>query len=136
MRDQDPVATVQAIYAAFGAGDLPALLARLHPDVEWEWADHPNPVPWLQPRRGRDQVPAFFEALGQVEMERFQPKHFAAFDGLVVVVLDATFRVKASGRRVVERDETHLWQVDADGLVTRFRHRVDTWQHAQALAST
>ena len=58
-----PIETVQQIYAAFGRGDVPAILAHLADDVEWEYATAPNPIPWLQPLRGRGQVPKFFEAL-------------------------------------------------------------------------
>ena len=57
------VETVQDIYAAFGRGDVPAILTRLADDVQWEYATAANPIPWLQPLTGRDQVPRFFEAL-------------------------------------------------------------------------
>ena len=32
-----PLQTVQAIYAAFGRGDIPALLEQLHADVNWRF---------------------------------------------------------------------------------------------------
>ena len=44
------VATVQKIYEAFGKGDVPAILAVLADDVEWEsWEDNSSVkagVPW------------------------------------------------------------------------------------------
>jgi hypothetical protein len=48
--------TVRDIYTAFGAGDVPAILSKLAPDVDWEYGQGPNRAPWLQPRRGRDAV--------------------------------------------------------------------------------
>jgi ketosteroid isomerase-like protein len=39
--------TVQDIYAAFGAGDIPAILAKLAPDVDWEYGQGLSQVPWL-----------------------------------------------------------------------------------------
>jgi len=48
------VAVIEAIYAAFGRGDIPAILAQLHGDVEWEYAQPSTDVPWFQPRRGRE----------------------------------------------------------------------------------
>jgi len=129
-----PIETVQLMYAAFGRGDVPAILSCLASDVEWEHDTFPNPVPWLQPLRGRDQVPKFFEALlSRVEMNVFEPRHFLADGKLVVDLIDVEFTVKATGKRVVEPDAVHIWRFDDQGLVKRFRHRVDAWQSVQAL---
>ena len=49
------VKTVQKIYAAFGAGDIPSILAKLDDNVDWEYAASTD-VPWLQHRSGRDAV--------------------------------------------------------------------------------
>jgi uncharacterized protein len=129
-----PIETVQQIYAAFGRGDLPAIFGLMADDVEWEYGTFPNPVPWLQPLSGRDQVPKFFEALlSRVEMNVFVPRHIVN-DGLfVIAVCDAEFTVRATGKRVVEHDEVHLWHLNDRGLVQRFRHRSDTWQQAMSL---
>ena len=51
---------------------------------------------------------------------------------LVVALIDVEYTVKATGRRVTEEDEVHIWSFDASGQVTRFRHRVDTYQHLLA----
>ncbi|GMU44397.1 MAG: nuclear transport factor 2 family protein [Xanthomonadales bacterium] len=129
------LARVHAIYAAFGSGNIPAILDRLSPDVDWEYGATPgNVVPWLQPRRGRDGAATFFSELARsLRIQRFAPKHFLADgDDLVVVVLDIEFVVLATGRRVVEEDEVHLWRFGADGLVCRFRHRADTALQAEA----
>jgi len=123
---------VRGIYDAFGRGDVPAILAQLADDVEWEYGVSSTTVPWLQPRRGRDAVPGFFELLvGAIEIHRFEPKQLLADGDLVVMIIDFEFTVRATGRRVVEEDEAHLWRF-ADGKVTRFRHRADT--HQQQLA--
>ena len=129
-----PVETVQHIYAAFGRGDIPAILACLAEDVEWEHDTFPNPVPWLQPLHGRDQVPRFFKVLAdQVEFHSFVPKEILAQGQTVVGLVDLECTVRATGKRVIERDEVHLWRFNAQGQVQRFRHRADTWQQAMAL---
>jgi ketosteroid isomerase-like protein len=129
-----PIETVQQIYAAFGRGDVPGILARLASDVQWEHDAFPNPVPWLQTLQGRDQVPRFFEALlSRVEMNVFSPKHFFGDARTVVDLVDVEFTVKATGKRVIEPDAVHIWRFNDQGLVQRFRHRVDTWQSAMAL---
>lgn len=124
--------TVRGIYEAFARGDVAAILEPLADDVEWEYGVNSTTVPWLQPRRGRDAVAGFFQAFGSaVEIHRFEPKELLEGDGLVVAIVDLEFTVRATGRRVVEEDEAHVWRF-ADGKVTRFRHRADT--HQQQLA--
>lgn len=132
----NPIETVQSIYAAFGRGDIPSILALLAEDVSWEYGTSPNPVPWLQPLSGRAQVPKFFDALfTHVEMNAFTPRHILADGAFVVSVVDAAFTVRATGKQVVEQDEVHLWAMNDQGRVARFRHRVDTWQHVKALTA-
>ncbi len=129
-----PIETVQHIYAAFGRGDVPAILDCLADDVEWEYGGSPNPVPWLQPLRGRQQVPRFFDTLAtQVEFHSFVPKQCLGDGKLVVGIVDLDATVRATGKRVFEVDEVHLFHFDERGRIARFRHRADTWQHATAL---
>ena len=128
-----PMETVQNIYAAFGRGDLPAILATLAEDIDWEHDTFPNDVPWMQPLKGRDQVPRFFQALAeQVTFNSFKPTRVIADGDLVIALCDVDYVVRATGKRVVEIDEVHLWRFNAQGRACRFRHRVDTLQIAQA----
>jgi hypothetical protein len=124
--------TVQEIYAAFGRGDVPAILAKLADTVEWEYAAGSSEIPWLQPRRGREGAEAFFASLGAIRIRRFVPTRFLDGGEVVVVLVDIEFTVTATGKSVAEEDEVHLWHFDAQGRVTRFRHRVDTLAHAEA----
>jgi ketosteroid isomerase-like protein len=127
------VATVQEMYAAFGRGDVAAILERLSESVEWEYGAGPSEVPWLQRRHGRDGAAEFFQSLAALEITKFAPKVFLEAPGLVVVLLDLEARVKATGRTFTEEDEVHIWHMDARGQVARFRHRVDTQRHLAAL---
>lgn len=127
------IARVQQIYEAFGKGDVPAILAALAEDVQWEYGGYPNDVPWLQPQRGRANVVKFFEALAGMRLTKFEPRGLYGDERTVVALIDVEFTVVATGKTVVESDEVHVWHFDADGRVARFRHRVDTWQHVQAL---
>lgn len=123
---------VRDMYAAFGRGDVPAILEHLAEDIEWEYGAAPNPVPWLQPRRGRAQVVEFFKALGDVEFQRFEPTTLLEGERLVVALVSLEATVKSTGRKVVEEDYAHVWRFDDRGRVVRFRHAGDTYQHAQA----
>jgi uncharacterized protein len=124
--------SVQQIYEAFGKGDIEGILGRLADNVEWEYGITSTDVPWLQPRRGRAQVAAFFEALGAMDIHTFQPKAIIESGHTVVALADFEATVKATGRRISEEDEVHVWHFDAAGKVSRFRHRADT--HQQWLA--
>lgn len=128
-----PIERVQSLYAAFGRGDVPAILAELADDVQWEYNAFPNPVPWLQPLQGRANVARFFEALGAIELTQFEPRHFFGQGNLVVDLIDVAYTVKATGKKAVEPETVHIWHFNPDGKVARFRHRADTWQAVQAI---
>lgn len=125
------VDVVGKIYEAFGRGDVPAILEHLADDVEWEYGLNSTDVPWLQPLRGRDEVPRFFEALSAMEFHRFEPKTFLEADNIVVVLVDLEATVRETGQRISEEDEVHIWRFEDDKAV-RFRHRADTHQHQVA----
>ncbi|MCL4187935.1 MAG: nuclear transport factor 2 family protein [Rhodobacteraceae bacterium] len=126
------IARVQAIYAAFGAGDIAAILAHLAEDVEWEHDWGIEPLPIFLPRRGRAEVPGFFEMLRGIEFLRFEVANLLEGGNQVAAVIRLEARVIATGRTV--RDlEIHLWTFGTDGLVTAFRHVADTRQFERAM---
>jgi ketosteroid isomerase-like protein len=127
--------TVQEIYAAFGRGDVPAILSKLSPDVDWEYGPASTTVPWLQHRRGREEVAGFFESLAGIEMHTFAPKEILEAGSVVVALIDVDFTVKSTGKRITEDDEIHVWRFDDAGKVVRFRHGADTHAHQLAFGS-
>ena len=126
------IETVQSIYAAFGRGDVEAILGRLSESVEWEYGTPSTDVPWLQPRTGRAGAAEFFGTLRALEFRRFDVKLVAESGSTVIALVDLEAVVTATGKTFVEEDEAHIWHFGADGMVSRFRHRVDT--HLQWLA--
>lgn len=126
--------TVKKIYEAFGRGDIPAILERLSPDVDWDYSQTSD-VPWLTHRRGRDGVAAFFQAAADLDFRVFAPKEIiGSEDGKIVVALvDVEATVKSSGGSFREEDEIHLFRFGPDGRIARFRHGVDTAKHLAAL---
>jgi uncharacterized protein len=125
---------VQEIYAAFGRGDVPAILDRLSEEVAWEsWSDNHAQragVPWLRPQTGRAGAAEFFAAIAGWEIRAFDVHRLLAADDAVVaeVSIDA---VTDAGAQVRD-EELHLWSFGSDGRVTRFRHYVDTAKHIAA----
>src|SRR3972149_5113264 len=64
------VDTVKEIYAAFGRGDVPAILDKLDDNVEWETETSAQGVPWLEPRRGKANIAGFFHAPAPLQIPR------------------------------------------------------------------
>jgi ketosteroid isomerase-like protein len=126
----DPIATVQTIYQAFGSGDVPAILALLHPDVEWEHDALDHSIPWLRPGRGRAHVAAFFGELSKLEFHLFAPESFLTDGRHVAVFVRHEVTNTATGKRFAGV-EIQYWTVE-DGRVTRMKHFVDTLQHREA----
>ena len=128
------VEAVKSVYAAFGRGDVPAILALLSEDVAWEhWADsfaHRAGVPWLEPRTGRDGVAEFFGIVGTFDIAEFTVRDIMGSETQVAaeIVIDAA--IPGGGR--YRDEELHLWSFDADGKICRMRHYVDTAKHIAA----
>jgi ketosteroid isomerase-like protein len=126
------VATVAAIYEAFGRGDIPAILDRLADDVDWEAGrteDHG--VPWLRPGTGKAHVASFFETLAPLEFKRFEPTSIIGDGDTVLAVIELEAHAPATGATIDDL-EVHVWTFDPDGSVRSLRHVVDTVQHSKA----
>ncbi len=125
--------TVQAIYEAFGRGDVDAVLSYCVDSPEWEYGGTSTSVPWLQHQIGKEGAAANMRAgASEIEIQKFQPKALLAGDDVVAALLDIEFIVKKTGKRVVEVDAVQLWRFNDAGQVTQFRQRVDTQQQQLA----
>jgi ketosteroid isomerase-like protein len=125
------VETVQAIYDAFGRGDVPAILDHLADDVQWDQDAPGYGVPIYEPGVGKEHARRFFEAVEGLEFSRFEPTNFLVGGDQVAVAINIEAKVKATGNEV-EALEIHLWTFGDDGKVSRFFHCID--RHAFVLA--
>ena len=124
----EPVTTVQRIYAAFGEGDMPGLLAQIHEDVHWSFevsAPGGELVPMFRSHRGHVGVQAYLAGVAQLEMLAFEPRQFIVDGRTVLVRLRIHIRHPETGKDV-DLDEIHLWEVGEDGRVVRYRPYSDT----------
>lgn len=121
------VETVKQIYAAFGRGDIPAILDKLDEKVEWDTEIDVPGVPWLQPRRGRGNVPGFFESLAPLQFTHFEPHTFFEDGNKVFALVHIEATVK--GKPYSIRNEGHYWTFGADGKVVSYQHVTDTATH-------
>lgn len=125
------VSLVQDLYAAFGRGDVPAILAQLAPDVEWEVVGRRDDYPTFGVRHGQDGVGEFFALLAEHEAySDFTPLSFHDAGDTVLVLGRAAYELKATGKRVAT-DWAHVFTL-RDGKVAGFREFYDTAQVAEA----
>jgi uncharacterized protein len=130
------LATVQGIYEAFGKGDVPAILDVLADDVQWEsWEENSAVkagVPWLQARRGRQEVVGFFETAGQMEITELSVLSMMEGGNQVAVEFVIEANLPTFGGGHYRDEEMHLWTFDDAGRVIRLRHYTDTAKHIAA----
>ena len=118
--------TIEAVYAAFGRGDVPFILERTSDHTAWDFSVRGSAVPWHAPVRSRAELPRFFQAMAEnLSIEAFEPRAFVSDGRNVVVKLRLAYQVKRSGRRVDE-EQVQWWTFDDAGRISGLRHYEDT----------
>ena len=108
MGGMTPTQFIQDVYAAFGRGDLPYILAACAEDVDWR-ALAPTGAPYCGHFKGRDGAKRFFEAfLSTMKLTKFEPRQFFESGGTVLPT-----------GRTTEYDWVHVFVVKA-GKVAAF----------------
>jgi len=67
-----------------------------------------------------------------LQVSKFEPKVFFETGNIVMVLVDEDITVTATGIRIYEEDQVHIWHFDDRGYVVRYRQRVDTHLHWSA----
>jgi len=88
MQEAQNTKVVQEAYAAFGRGDIQAILDRLTDDVIWKAVYGAAAyVPTSGERRGKAAVATFFQQVAKnVNFQTFEPKEFIATGDKVVAL--------------------------------------------------
>lgn len=125
---------IRNLYAAFGTGDVPTIVATLSPDIVWNEAEN-FPYADRNPYHGPDAIlEGVFARLGS-EWDGFgieNPEFLDAGDTIVVL---ARYHgsYKATGR-AMNPQAVHVWRV-AGGKVVAFQQYADTLAVAQAVGA-
>jgi ketosteroid isomerase-like protein len=125
----DNVSLMKGLYAAFGRGDIPSVLAAMSADIRWHQAESNPYMPSGEAWVGPDSVlNNLFMRLG-AEWDGFtvHPRSFYGMGGsVVVVVVEARYSgtYKSTGKSM-DVQACHVWDIK-DGKVTRFQQYVDT----------
>lgn len=114
------------LYAAFGRGDVPAVLGAMDPAIHWHEAEGnpymPSGEAWIGPDA---VVENLFVRLGE-DWDGFavHPASFHDAGDSVVVEGRYTGEHKGSGRSL-DTQFCHVWSLK-DGKITKFQQYVDT----------
>lgn len=112
---------VRELYAAFGRGDVPGLLAMLDEGIEWHT---PPNLPHGGDFHGREAVGSFFLGIGEHwESLDVDLDALVASGDRVVALVGARGRLSESGEEAAY-SAAHAWTI-ADGMPVRFDEYVN-----------
>jgi uncharacterized protein len=123
------------IYAAFGRGDIPTVLAGLHPEIEWREAEghpyKPDGAAWVGPQAVLEQL---FMRLGS-EWDGFTVTVGTLHDAGEHVVMEGRYTglFKPSGKRL-DAQMCHILRFQ-DGKLSSFQQYADTGQFQTVMAT-
>ena len=124
MNTQRNKEAVQEAYRLFQSGDIGSVIARCHDDAEWT-SPESDLVPSAGTFHGKSGIAEFFSRLdASVQAIHFEPKEFIAEGDKVVVLGQATWQIKPTGR-TFGSPWIHLFTM-RDGKVARFEAFTDT----------
>jgi len=130
---RDNLELIRGIYAAFDAGDIPGVLGRMAPDMEWNEAEN-FPYADGNPYRGHDAIlGGVFARLGG-EWDGFAavPDEFLDAGDTIVALGHYRGTCKATGQ-TLNAQMAHVWRVK-DGKAVHFQQYTDTLQANRAMS--
>ncbi len=122
--------SVQAIYAAFAKGDIPAVLGALAADVHWTEAEG---GPYGGVSIGPDAVlqNVFMKLGGEWDGFAAVPREFVASGDTVVALGDYSGTFKGTGKSF-KAPFAHVWKLQG-GKAVSFQQYTDTFVHRRPM---
>lgn len=113
-------------YAAFGRGDIPAVLELIAEDIDWKAEAQTSDVPWNIHAKNKEDMVRFFQALGDgLEFQTFNPYNFVHSGNQVVCQVEIVGKYRNSGK-VLSTTEVHWWTFNEQNKLANFRVYQDT----------
>ncbi len=129
------VRVVEDVYAAFGRGDVPAVLGAFDPKIEWREAEgnpySPSGEPWIGPAAVVENL--FLKLASDWDRFTVHPEQFHDAGGTVVVEARYTGTHKPT-RKSLDCQACHVWKIRS-GKITSFQQYVDTAAMQRAMGS-
>jgi ketosteroid isomerase-like protein len=125
MSDSGHIGMVQALYSAFQAGHIAAILDLVADDFSLELPPMPD-VPWRSSYPGKEGLREFLVQRGPlVTYTYFSPDQFFADRGYVLVVGE-TAGVARVTERAFRYKWVHIFQFSPNSLISRMEEVLDT----------
>jgi ketosteroid isomerase-like protein len=132
MGSEENIKTIQAIYEAFGRGDVGAILESVTDDVDWASDTNSAGAPWYGVKHGKDGVTSFFQAYASsMEVDEFTPVTFAANEDAVFTIVRCRARSRAT-KKSVDMNLHHYFRFRGDKIFY-YRGTEDSAQTEAAL---
>lgn len=137
MNDTTPsnIQLVQETYAAFGRGDIDAVMAAMQPDIDWHEAEH---SPWHTHggHHGPTEVLTNVFARIPQDFDSFEVHATAFHDAGKTVIVEGRYRATAATLTdTLDAQVCHVWTI-RDGKLAGFQQYTDTWQFAQVTSTS
>jgi ketosteroid isomerase-like protein len=120
------VELIAGAYAAFGRGDVPAVVGAMHPEIRWHEAEgnpyRPSGEPWIGPDAVVNNL--FVKLAEEWDGFTVHPGTYHDAGDVVVVEVRYTGTYKATGRSM-NTQACHVWTIK-DGKAAKFQQYVDT----------
>lgn len=126
---------VQDTYAAFGRGDIDAVIAAMHPEIDWHEAEH---SPWHAPGGHHGPTEVLTNVFARIarDFDSFEVRPTAFHDAGETVVVEGRYRARATTLADdLDAQLCHVWTV-RDGKLAGFQQYTDTWQFAQVTSAS
>jgi ketosteroid isomerase-like protein len=134
MAAEENVATIERIYAAFGAGDVDTILDACAGDVDWAVDAAGDDAPWWGRRHGTDEVVGFFTGIAATtDVTGFEIVALASTSNEVLSFIRYAFAAKGGGP-ATHMNLHHYFRFDANGKIDFVRAAEDTQAVAEVLA--
>lgn len=126
----DPCTVVQTLYAAFGRGDVAAVLELLSDDIDWRFIGDRR-AGYAGRVRGKAAVAEWFARVARADdIQAFEPREFlSGTDHVTVLGWERTI-ARSSGREF-DSDWVHVFGL-RDGRIHRFVGTLDSEASAAA----
>jgi ketosteroid isomerase-like protein len=133
MSDRRPEDTIRRIYAAFGRGDLPAIIESVATDVTWT-VHAGGTIPYGGKHSGAAAVRRWFETIADsVTITGFEIDRLITQGDTVIGLGRFGCIAKATGKPYATAF-AHVWRV-SDGMVTAFEDFFDSGAAGEAHAA-
>src|SRR4051812_21421715 len=133
MGTTENIRTIEAVYEAFGRGDVAFIANCVTDDVDWASDTSSEAAPWFGQHKGPQGVGDFFRAFGgAMDVEEFTPLTFAANDDEVLTVVRIRMKSKQTGK--VASMQLHHWFRFANGKIAYYRGTEDSALTAATVA--